>query len=160
LSDQLAVTIQTGDTAVVVQPPADPTLIVQPQGPDPTLVITSSGPPGPAGENAAQEIIAARDGNPPNGATLFWYEFGAAGGALDLANCRMRVGVAPIADYVCPIASNGAALGTWVVPAGATDGVLTLSQVDYAPNVDLKVTSPLTPDANLSSTLIIMALEG
>jgi hypothetical protein len=127
--------------------------------PSQRIIVQPGGLPGQPGTPAAQEIIGIREGNPPVLAILFWYEFDSLGGTLDLANCRMRVGVAPLANYVCNVTSNGQTLGTWEVLAGQINGVLTLSQVDYAGLADLQVLAPAVQDANLSDTLIIMALE-
>lgn len=127
--------------------------------PSQRIIITPSGETGPAGADAAQEIVGIREGNPPVLAILFWYEFGSLGGTLDTVNCRMRVGVAPLHDYPCNVSSNGQALGTWDVPAGQINGVLTISQVDFEAGDDLQVTGPAVQDPNVSDTLIIMALE-
>jgi hypothetical protein len=130
-----------------------------PPAPPPTLIISMTGEQGLTGQDAAQEIIGVREGQPPPGAILFWYEFIDAQTVV-LANCRMRVGVAPASDYVCPVSSGGVAIGQWLVPAGQIDGVLTLSQVAYVADEDLKVAAPLLAVGNIADTLIIMALEG
>jgi len=143
---------------VTVQQPAQALVTVQPAQQPPTVVVQPSGPPGPPGTPAAQEITGVREGQPPAGAILFWYEFGQAT-VLDADSCRMRVGIAPAADYPCPVTTNGVTVGSWLVAAGTTQGVLSLSQLDYAQYDDLQVTAPLVPDANLNDTLIIMALE-
>jgi hypothetical protein len=130
-----------------------------PPAPPPTLVISLTGEQGLTGQDAAQEIIGVREGQPPPGAILFWYEFIDAQTIVP-ANCRMRVGVAPATDYVCPITTGGVAIGQWLVPAGLIDGVLSLSQVGYDAYQDLKVAAPLLAVGNIADTLIIMALEG
>jgi hypothetical protein len=129
-----------------------------PPAPPPTLIISLTGQDGLTGQDAAQEIIGVREGQPPSGAILFWYEFIDAQ-SIALATCRMRVGIAPASDYVCPITTGGIQVGQWLVPAGQIDGVLTLSQVTYAAYQDLKVAAPLLAVGNISDTLIIMALE-
>lgn len=129
-----------------------------PPAPPPTLIISLTGPTGLTGQDAQQEILGVREGQPPGGAILFWYEFIDAQNIVP-ATCRMRVGVAPAQDYACPITSNGVAVGQWLVPAGQIDGVLTISQVTYGAYDDLQVTAPLLPVGNISDTLIIMVLE-
>jgi hypothetical protein len=125
--------------------------------PTPTLIIQASGTQGPAGQNASQEIMGVREGMPPIGAILFWYEF-ASEKLIDLANCRMRIGIPPLHNYVANVTSNGATQGTWTVLAGQGNGVLSLSKVDYLAGDDLQVIGPAVADPNLNDTLIIMAL--
>lgn len=127
--------------------------------PSPTLIIQAGGSPGLAGAPAAQEIVGIREGMPPVGAILFWYEFGSQGGTLDVANCRMRVGIAPRNNYVCPVTSNGVTVGSWTVSAGQTNGALVISKVGYSTGDDLQVIGPSITDPDLNDTLIIMALE-
>jgi hypothetical protein len=129
-----------------------------PPAPPPTLIISLTGEQGLTGQDAAQEIIGIREGQPPPGAILFWYEF-IDTQSFVLAQCRMRVGIAPATDYLCPITSGGVIVGQWLVPAGQIDGVLTLSQVTYDAYQAIQVTAPLLAVGNIADTLIIMALE-
>ena len=122
------------------------------------LILSSTGVGGVPGLDAAQEIAGIREGQLPAAPLLFWYVFTEAH-TLDTVNSRMRVGTAPAGNVSCAVTSNGTLIGTWAVGAGLLDGVLTISKVDYAADDDLKVTGPLLPDAQLTDTLIIMALE-
>lgn len=126
--------------------------------PSQRIIVQQGGPVGPPGQNATQEIMAIREGQPPCSALLFWYVFAQAE-TIDLVNSRMEVGIAPAADWTAPVTSNGMQVGYWQVPAGTTTGVLYLLTPAFSGGSDLRVIAPLVQDTALSDTLIIMALE-